>query len=95
MVEIEVGYIIASHDVMILGKPVRYFYREEPDSNDDSGWRFFSGEETQEYADEAGNFSMYNAKDIVHFQPNISRFLSYDYPVEFIWDEILETFVLG
>jgi hypothetical protein len=28
-------------------------YRELPDNNVDSGWRFFSAEDTQEYVDDS------------------------------------------
>ena len=65
MTTVKVGYVIASNEVMLSGKPIGYFYREEPENEGDSGWRFFSGEETQEYADDSNNFSMYNASSIV------------------------------
>jgi hypothetical protein len=78
-----VGYIIASHEVMVDGKPIGYLYREEPDNEDDSGWRVFSGEETQEYADDPMNFSMYNASTVIKANPSITEFLGRDYPVTF------------
>lgn len=34
---------------------VAYLYREEPDNDDDSGWRFMANDETQEYMDAKGN----------------------------------------
>jgi hypothetical protein len=78
-----IGYIIASHDVMISGKRIGYFYREKPDSEGDSGWRVFSGEETQEYADNPDNFSLYNATSIVEVEPEIAEFLGREYPIAF------------
>jgi hypothetical protein len=42
--------------VTVDGKPVGFIYRELPDDDIDSGWRFFSGEDTQEYADDPANF---------------------------------------
>lgn len=78
-----IGYIIASHEVMQGGKPVGYFYREEPGNENDSGWRVFSGEETQEYADDPQNFSMYNASTLVEKAPAIREFLGREYPVAF------------
>ena len=34
-----------------------YMYRERPDLEHDSGWRFFAGLESQEYADDAEHFA--------------------------------------
>ncbi len=79
----KVGYIIASNEVMKNGKPIGYFYREQPDEEDDSGWRVFSGEESQEYVDNPDNFFMYNASTIVKFEPAIAQYLGYEYPTAF------------
>lgn len=81
-----VGYIIASHHVMKDGKPIRFMYREAPDNELDSGWRVFSGEETQAYADEASNFSMYNASTVVQQEPAIAELLVHNYPIAFELD---------
>lgn len=77
----EIGYIIASHEVTEAGKNIGYFYRERPDNDEDSGWRVFSGEETQAYTDDPDNFSFYNASTIVKLDPTIAPFLSRKYPV--------------
>ena len=77
------GYIIASQEVMLLGKPIGYLYREEPDNENDSGWRVFSGEESQEYADDPTNFAMYNASTVVDLEPAIGAILGRDYPIAF------------
>ena len=78
-----VGYIIASHRVTVEGRPIGYLYRERPDNENDSGWRVFSGEESQDYADDPANFSMYNASTVVEVDPSITEVLGYDYPVTF------------
>lgn len=79
----QVGYVIASNEVMLQHKPIGYFYREEPDNEQDSGWRFFSGNETDGYMDEPKNFAMYNAKTIVEMYPMIAKYLGHGYPVAF------------
>ena len=79
----KIGYIIASNEVMLGGKMIGYLYREEPDNANDSGWRAFSGEESQEYADESKNFSMYNASSVVEKFPEIAALLANDYPIAF------------
>lgn len=42
-------------------------YRERPDNDTDSGWRFFSGDENQEYADNPDNFALYNVNTIANY----------------------------
>ena len=37
------------------GAKVGYLYREAPDRDDDSGWRFTAGDESDEYMDDADN----------------------------------------
>jgi hypothetical protein len=64
-------------------KPVGYLYRENPDNQDDSGWRVFSGDETQEYADDAANFAMYNATTILEIDPSIASLLATPSPAAF------------
>ncbi|MBL9028561.1 MAG: DUF2185 domain-containing protein [Myxococcales bacterium] len=79
----KVGYIIASNEVAKQRKRVGYLYREEPDNEGDSGWRVFSGEESQEYADDAANFAMYNASTIVDIDPSIASLLDEPAPAAF------------
>ena len=88
-----VGYIIASHEVVKLRKAVGYLYRERPDNERDSGWRVFSGNETQAYADDPGNFAMYNASTIIAMEPAIAELLRLDYPVALERDPSTGTFV--
>ncbi|MBV1857084.1 MAG: DUF2185 domain-containing protein [Nannocystaceae bacterium] len=89
----KIGYIIASHQVMTHGKPIGYCYREKPDGPEDSGWRVFSGEESQEYADDPNNFSMYNASTVVDLEPAVSRILGTPFPVTFERDARSDRFV--
>jgi hypothetical protein len=79
----KIGYIIASNEVAKGRKPVRHLYREEPDNENDSGWRVFSGDERQEYADDAANFAMYNATTILEIDPSIAPLLDTPPPAAF------------
>jgi hypothetical protein len=51
-------YVIASRFVAKDGSRVRFMYRERSDDSRDSGWRFFSGDEDQAFADDPGNFAL-------------------------------------
>jgi len=70
------GGCYASDRITVDGKPVGYMYREEPDSNIDSGWRFFAGDESQEYADNADNFAIYEVNTICNYDPSVIPHLS-------------------
>ena len=65
------GACICSNRIISDGKRVGYCYREAPDSEIDSGWRFLSGDETQAYADNPENFSLYDINTVANFDPSI------------------------
>jgi hypothetical protein len=69
------GACIATDMITVEGKPVRYMYREAPDNDTDSGWRFMSGYESQEYMDDADNHALYDINTIANYDPSIVPFL--------------------
>jgi len=89
----KIGYVTVSNRVMIDGARVRYLYREPPDSDDDSGWRVFSGDESQEYADDPSNFALYNASTLLAQAPEVRAVIGHPYPVEFEWSDVDERFM--
>ena len=89
----EMGYVIASHQVTLQKKRIGYLYREAPDNDLDSGWRVFSGEESQEYVDNAANFSMYNSSTIAALAPEIALLLAHPSPIAFERDPSSGRFV--
>ena len=42
---------VATKEISVSGRPVGFMYREEPVFDNDSGWRFFSGDESDGYTD--------------------------------------------
>ncbi len=78
-----IGYVTVSNRIMIDGQSIGYLYREEPDNEDDSGWRIFAGDETQDYADDASNFALYNASTILGRDSKLSEILGISYPVTY------------
>lgn len=74
IIDSEIG-CIASDMITVHGEPVGYMYREEPVDNTDSGWRFFSGNESQEYADDEDNFSFYKLNTIANYDHAIIAYL--------------------
>jgi hypothetical protein len=65
------GSCLASDRITVAGQRVGFMYRELPDNELDSGWRFFSGEEAQGYADDPVNFALYDVNTIANYDPDI------------------------
>ena len=69
------GSCFASDRITVDGCPVGYCYREESDHDTDSGWRFFAGDESQEYADNPDNFAIYDINTIANYDSAITEIL--------------------
>lgn len=61
----------ATDDVTVSDLGVGYMYREEPDFDEDSGWRLFSGHEDQEYLDDPENWGIYDLNLIANYDSDI------------------------
>jgi hypothetical protein len=83
------GYCYATDMITVQGFPVRFMYREEPDSGADSGWRFFSGFESDDYANDPRNTSIYDVNTIANYDPSIIDLL--DSPVGTAFEKPSET----
>lgn len=70
------GRCIATKSVSEEGNPVGFMYREAPVFENDSGWRFFSGDETDEYTDNPDNFTVYGISDITQTNPALTEFIN-------------------
>ena len=70
------GVAFATDLVTCQDLGVGYMYRETPDFEEDSGWRFFSGEEDQDYMDVSENSGIYEVNTIANYDPDIIPFLN-------------------
>jgi hypothetical protein len=79
------GYCFASDLITVQGNEVGYMYRERPSKEkvQDSGWRFFSGQETDDYANDPQNIGMYDVNTIANYDPDIIPFVNSKYGVAF------------
>ncbi len=70
---IAVGYgsCIASDRIVVDCAKVGYCYREPPDNDLDSGWRFFAGDESDDYTANADNFVLDDVNTIANYDPDI------------------------
>lgn len=70
------GRCIVSKAVIEEGAPIGFMYREAPVFEHDSGWRFFSGSETDEYAANPENFSVCDTAEIARRHPAAAEWLN-------------------
>ena len=62
---------IATNRITVEGCKVGYCYREKPDGDWDSGWRFTAGDESEEYMDDPNNAGIYKLNTICNDDPDI------------------------
>ena len=67
------NYTIASKQVSRERMPIGFLYREAAAFPNDSGWRVFSGMETDEYTDNPDNFDTLPLAEIVNTHPEIAE----------------------
>ena len=65
------GACFASDMITVDGRKVGYMYRDEPDNDIDSGWRFFAGIESEEYTEDADNHGIYDVNTIANYDRDI------------------------
>ncbi|HET7810012.1 MAG TPA: DUF2185 domain-containing protein [Steroidobacteraceae bacterium] len=87
------GACMASDRITVDGMKVRWMYREAPDHDVDSGWHFFAGDETEEYANDPDNFAIYEVNTIANYDPTITAVLDTQAPCAFEWDESTQRFI--
>ncbi len=70
------GYCMATDKITVEGLDIGYMYKEAPEDVNDSGWRFFSGIETQEYIDNPDNIGIYDVNTIANYDCAIIPYLN-------------------
>ena len=78
---------IATNRITVEGYKVGYCYRENPDGDWDSGWRFTAGDESEEYMDDPNNAGIYKLNTICNDDPDIIPLLNTPAPCAFERDE--------
>ena len=61
----------ATNRIRVEGSKVGYCYREQPDGDWDSGWRFTAGDESEAYMDDPNNAGIYKLNTICNDDPDI------------------------
>lgn len=79
------GFCVVSDLIVVEGEPVRYMYRDQPEDDQDSGWRFFAGTESDAYIDNPKNFSLLDVNVVANYDDTIVPLL--DSPVGASFDK--------
>jgi hypothetical protein len=69
------GGCFASDHILVDGHKVGFMYRETPDNRLDSGWRFMSGLEDDEFMNEPENLGFYDVNTIANYDPPVVALL--------------------
>jgi hypothetical protein len=72
-----IGGCMATDKITVDGELVDFMYRDTPDFKDDSGWRFLSGTESQDYVDNADNWAIYDVNTIANYDSSIIEYLEW------------------
>lgn len=78
---------IATNRITVEGCKVGYCYREKPNGDWDSGWRFTAGDESDEYMDDPNNAGIYKLNTICNDDSDIIPLLNTPAPCAFARDE--------
>lgn len=69
------GSCLASDKITVEGLPIGFMYREYPEEENDSGWRFLSGTETQDYIDDPNNSMVFEVNTVANYDASIIPYL--------------------
>lgn len=79
---------IATDRITVDGKKIGYMYKEEGYGMfPDSGWRFFEGNEDEEYINNPENSTVYDLNTICNYDPEIIPYLDSEVGSSFYRDE--------
>lgn len=80
------GEALVTDHVTVDGMKIGYMYRDEPEDNDDSGWRFLSGTENQKYMDDPKNAGWYEVNTVANYDKAIIPYLDAAFGTE--WERV-------
>jgi hypothetical protein len=77
------GGCLVTDRITVDGMRIGFMYREKPINNEDSGWRFFAGDENDEYMANNDNHNVYQLSAIAEHDSDIMKFLDTPEGTEF------------
>ena len=89
------GYVLASKMLVDGKRKVRYMYHEKPSNIQDSGWRFFCGDEDDDYVNNPDNIAIYDINTILGIDKSILPYLNSALGTAFEREDEKNTFVVS
>jgi hypothetical protein len=77
------GGCLATDRITVDGCEVGYMYREDANREGDTGWRFFAGDESQDYINELSHSGVYEVNTIANYDPAILDYIDTPAPCAF------------
>ena len=84
-------YAVVSREISHEGYAVGFAYREAPAFERDSGWRFFSGGESDAFCDDPANFDTLPLGGILSAHPELAQ-IAREAEGAWEWDENAQNF---
>lgn len=78
------GYCIVSNKISVDSNKIGYCYKEKVKNETDSGWRFFAGDEDDNYCNNPENFNIFDINTICNYDQSILEILNETTPSSFI-----------
>ena len=72
---VPMGFCLVSNKITVDGMQVGFMYREKIFEKDDSGWRFLSGTESQEYLDDPKTAKILDVNTVANYDKAIIPYL--------------------
>lgn len=69
-------WCVATDRVMVDGTPIGYMQRETPVAPNDSGWRFFCGDEDRRYMADNSNHGVYALNTVANYDTSVVPYLN-------------------
>ena len=89
------GFVLATKMLVEGKRRVRYMYHEETTNHQDSGWRFFCGDEDDEYVNNPDNIAIYDINTILAIDKSIFPYLNCTTGVALEREDENSTFVVS
>jgi len=77
-----IGACMASNRITVDGQPVGFMYRERPEFEGDSGWRFLAGDENDEYMANDLNSKVFDVNTIANYDIAVVPYLKLAFGIE-------------
>ena len=79
---IDYGACLVTRHILDEGKKVGFMYREQPEDDFDSGWRFLSGEEDEQYMEDEQNSFITDVDMVIVLDAAIRHYLHLPFGTE-------------